>query len=77
MRPGPETLAHWTPVLLWWRPGVGIVHVLRLVSEGTSVYAVGSSCVFELISVAFALLPSSVLGFPKGLYPVGFEGRIH
>jgi len=63
------------------------------------VYAVGSSCVFEYISVAFALLPSfwcascpvipafvlrllcfspnPVLGFPTGLYTVGFEGRIN
>ena len=32
-RPGPETVARWAPVPQWWRPGVGIVHVLRLVSE--------------------------------------------
>ena len=62
-------------------------------------YALGSSCGFEQISVAFALHPSfwrasrplipafvlfllccaphPVLGFRTGLYPVGFEGRIH
>jgi len=33
-RPGPETVASWTPVLPWWRLEVGIVHILRLVSEG-------------------------------------------
>jgi len=63
------------------------------------VYALGSSCVFELMSVAFALPPSfrcasrpviptvalylwrcashPVLGFPKGLYPVGCKSRLH
>ena len=62
-------------------------------------YALGSSCAFEYISVAFALLPSFLCasstvipafvlfllcfaphpgpGFPTGLYPVGFEARIH
>jgi len=33
-RPVPETVARWVPVPLWWRPGVGIVHVLLLASEG-------------------------------------------
>jgi len=33
-RPGPETVARWVPVPPWWCQGVGIVHVLRLVSEG-------------------------------------------
>jgi len=33
LRPGPETVARRAPVPPWWRPGVGIVLVLRLLSE--------------------------------------------
>jgi len=29
-----ETVARWVLVPPWWRPGVGIVHVLLLASEG-------------------------------------------
>jgi len=32
--PVPETVARWAPVPPWWRPNVGTVHVLLLVSEG-------------------------------------------
>jgi len=35
----PETVARWVPVPPWWRPGVGIVHVLLLSSEGILVNA--------------------------------------
>jgi len=33
-RPGPETVARWVSVPPLWGQGVGIVHVLCLVSEG-------------------------------------------